>query len=199
MRSWCRSADNPAWHSACILYVQKCGNKWSVASLQTWLRMLLLQLWVGRLSRLKEEWSYSWRFWIFKSSGVLNKQILSNSLLECLPAWPHLLNDGSPNQCVCSQHDLERNWVLPKLPSLKIRIDQRRKLKHIKTEKRDICWEKILSLISYLLSLSVSCADWLLFLRLDPTADAWIDRKADFTKFVLVCWQPVFSLRVTRT
>ena len=120
MRSWCRSADNPAWHSACILYVQKCGNKWSVASLQTWLRMLLLQLWVGRLSRLKEEWSYSWRFWIFRSSGVLNKQILSNSLLECLPAWPHLLNWRWISKPVC----LFTTWLGKELSSAKITLSQ---------------------------------------------------------------------------
>ena len=28
----------------------------------------------------------------FGCSGVLNIPILSTSLLECLPAWPHLLN-----------------------------------------------------------------------------------------------------------
>ena len=35
-------------------------------------------------------------------------------------------------------------------------------------------------------SVSVGCADWLLFLRLSTTTDAWIDRKAAFTRFVLL-------------
>ena len=84
---------------------------------------------------------------------------------------------------IFSQHDLERNWVLPKLPSdfsFKLRIDQGRK--HIKAE--NICSEKIRSLFSCLLSLPAALATdaqthngW--------ATDAQID-ESGFTKFVLL-------------
>ena len=113
----------------------------------------------------------------------------SISLLECLPARPHthLLNNASPKP-VC----LFTTWLGKELSSAKITlpdfsfkltIDQGRKLKHIKAE--NICSEKN-SLTILLPSVSVSCADWLPCLGLDPTMDARIDRKSVFTKFVLL-------------
>ena len=67
--------------------------------------------------------------------------------------------------------------------SFKIRIEQGRKLKHIKAE--NICSEKKWLTI-FLPSVPIGCPDWLLFLRLDPTTAVWIDRKAVFTKFDLL-------------
>ena len=82
--------------------------------------------------------------------------------------------------------------------SFKLRTDQGRKCKHIKAE--NTCSKKI-SLLILLPSVSVGCADWLLFLRLDPTVDAWIDRKVDFTKFVLFkpCFAPFAFTRSTHS
>ena len=71
----------------------------------------------------------------FGCSGVLYIPILSISLLECLPAWPHLLNDGS-SKAVC----LFTTWLRKELSfakitlpdfSFKLRIDQERKRKDI--------------------------------------------------------------------
>ena len=145
--------------------MQKCGNKCSIASLQTWLRMLLLQ-WVRRLSRLKEEWSYSWRVWMFRSSGVLNITILSISLLEyLLPAWPHLLNWRWISKPVClfttwlgnSKELSSAKITLPDF-SFKLRIDQERKLKHIRQRKLTFA-QKVCSLFFSLLSLSAVLTD----------------------------------------
>ena len=89
-------------------------------------------------------------------SGVLYIPVLSNSLLECLPAWPHLLNDGS-SKAVC----LFTTWLRKELSfakitlpdfSFKLRIDQERKLKDIEAE--NICSDKFRSLFSCFLFLS---------------------------------------------
>ena len=123
---------------------------------------------------------------MFRSSGVLDIPILSIPLLECLPAWPNLLNRRWISKPVC----LFTTWLGEELSSAKIilpdfsfklRIDQGRKLKHIKAEKRDICSEKIRSLFSCVLSLSAALTDCCF----SDSVDAWIDSKADFTKFVL--------------
>ena len=112
---------------------------------------LILLHWVKRLSRLKEEWSCSWRFWMFRGSEVPCIP-LSISLLECLPAGPHLVIDES-SKPVC----LFTTWLRKELSSAKItlpgfsfklRIDQRRKLKHFKAE--NICSEKVHSVFSCL-------------------------------------------------
>ena len=74
-------------------------------------------------------------FLFMRGSGVLNIPILSFSLLECFPAWPHvhLLNNGSYKP-VC----LFTTWLGKELSSAKItlpnfsfklRIEQGRKLK----------------------------------------------------------------------
>ena len=97
----------------------------------------------------------------FGCSGVLYIPILSTSLLECLPAWPHLLNDGS-SKPVC----LLTTWLRKELSFAKItlpdfsftlRIDQERKLKHIEAE--NICSEKFRSLFSCFLCLSAGPTD----------------------------------------
>ena len=110
------------------------------------LRMLLLQR-VGRLSRLKEEWSCSWRFWTdvqgFRGTEHTNSQYFLAWMSPCI--WPHLpLNDGS-SKPVClftTWLGKELSFAKITLPdfSFKLRIEQGRKLKHIKAE--NICSEK---------------------------------------------------------
>ena len=74
-------------------------------------------------------------FLFMRGSGVLNIPILSFSLLECFPAWPHvhLLNNGSYKP-VCLFTTLlgkELSSAKITLPnfSFKLRIEQGRKLK----------------------------------------------------------------------
>ena len=145
--------------------------------------MLLLQ-WVRRLSRLKEEWSYSWRFWMFRSSGVLNITILSISLLEyLLPAWPHLLNWRWISKPVClfttwlgnSKELSSAKITLPDF-SFKLRIDQGRKRKHIKTEN---IHSKISSLF---IKNPVFCLCRLRWLRLTKVGNLNISRQRTFTQ-----------------
>ena len=97
----------------------------------------------------------------FGCSGALYVPILSISLLECLPAWPHLLNDES-SKPVC----LFTTWLRKELSfakiilpdfSFKSRIDQGRNLKHIEAE--NICSEKCRSLFSCFLCLSAASTD----------------------------------------
>jgi len=149
MRSWCRSINYLL--TQCLYSLRaKVWTEIIVASLPfKHERMLLLQ-WIRKLSRLKEEWSCSWRFWIFRGSVHTNSQYFL--------AWPHLLNDGS-SKPVC----LFTTWLRKELSFAKInlpdfsfkwRIDQGRKLKHIKAE--NICSEKIRSLFSCFLCLSAA-------------------------------------------
>ena len=117
--------------------------------------------------------------WMFRGSGVLYIPILSISLLGCLPAWSHLLNDGysKPVWLFTTRLRKEQSSAKITLPdfSFKLRIDQGRKLKHIKAE--NICSEKIRSLPHYspAFCLYRLRRDWLLFLGLDTTKDAWIE------------------------
>ena len=112
---------------------------------------------------------------IFKTKGVseyTNSQTIS--LLECPPAWPHLLNDGSskPVCLLTTYHGKELN-NLPKLPSqislsFKLKIDQGRKLKHIKaaniySKKLAHCSQKILPYVS------VWCIE-----QIDELLDGWL-------------------------
>ena len=89
---------------------------------------------------------------------------------------------GHPNQCVCSQHGKELN-NLPSF-SFKLRIDQGRKLKTY--HGREHLLKKISSLFIKTPAFYLCLLRWLLFLRLDPTTAARIDRKVVFTKFVLI-------------
>ena len=96
----------------------------------------------------------------FGCSGVLYIPILSISLLECLPAWPHLLNDGSSKPVYLFKTWLRKELSFAKITlpdfSFILRIDQGKKIKHIEAE--NICSEKI-SLTILLLSVSIGCAD----------------------------------------
>ena len=117
---------------------------------------------------------------MFRGSGVLYIPILSISLLGCLSAWSHLLNDGySKPKCVCSKHDFERNRVLLKLPS-QISLSNWELTKEGNlniSRQRTFCSEKIRSLPHYspAFCLYRLRRDWLLFLGLDTTKDAWIE------------------------
>ena len=109
-------------------------NNCSVASLQTWEKCYCCSDLEGCQDSKKSDLVLE----DFGCSGVLYIPILSISLLECLPAWPRLLNDRS-SKPVC----LFTTWVRKELSfakitlpdfSFKLRIDQVRKLKHIKAE-----------------------------------------------------------------
>ena len=126
----------------------------------------------------------------FRSSVHTNSQYLDVSL--CLPAWSHLLNDGYSNQCVCSQHDFERNWILPKLPSPRFlfQIENWPRKETLTYQGREHLLRKnslTSSLFSCLLSLSAAPRLTVVSrIRYNKGCMNRIDRKAVFTKFVLL-------------
>ena len=137
--------------------------------------------WVSRSMHLTELKQSDWVI----SAWIINEYNKCGKGLEIIVAWLPFKHERMLLLVwvIFSQHDLERNWVLPKLPSdfsFKLRIDQGRK--HIKAE--NICSEKIRSLFSCLLSLPAALATdaqthngW--------ATDAQID-ESGFTKFVLL-------------
>ena len=98
-----------------------------------------------------------------RGSEHTNSQYFLAWTSPCIATFAKLMM-GLPNQCICSQHDLERNWIIPKLPfQISLSNWELTKKGNLNISRQRTFAQKKIALFSCLLSLLVALTDWRCF------------------------------------